>query len=143
MAQAKSLINEFCSKEYGAGSEADFSDLTRVGIAYTTITDEELEVQVEVDLVHFQIRTLVENQVVRFSEYKSLENLIEDGLTGQGFDDLVSVPDRLLDRFLGKDEVPSSNLGSSSKRNPVTATVTGFFLFYDTPSFFSLGVNLG
>lgn len=44
---------------------------------------------------------------------------------------------------IGKDEVSSSNLDSSSKRNPVTATVTGFFLFYDTPSFFSLGVNLG
>ena len=29
-------------------------------------------------------------------------------------------------RSLGKDEVPSSNLGSSSTKNPVTAMVTGF-----------------
>ena len=104
MAQAKSLINEFCSQEYGESSEADFSDRTKVGIAYTTITDEELEVQVEVDLVHFQIRTLVENQIVRFAEFKSLEDMVEHGLTGLSFDDLVSVPDRLLTHFLEEDE---------------------------------------
>lgn len=98
MEQAKNLINDFCVDEYS--SEADFSDLTRVGIAYTTITDKELEVQVEVDLAHFQIRTLVENQVVRFTEYKSLEDMVEHGLTGLSFDDLVSVPDRLLTNFL-------------------------------------------
>ena len=98
MEQAKNLINDFCVEEYS--SEADFSDLTRVGIAYTTITDKELEVQVEVDLVHFQIKTLVENQVVRFTEYKSLEDMVEHGLTGLSFDDLVSVPDRLLTHFL-------------------------------------------
>ena len=28
---------------------------------------------------------------------------------------------------VGKDEVPSSNLGSSSMKNPVTVMVTGFF----------------
>ena len=98
MEQAKNLINNFCVDEYS--SEADFSDLTRVGIAYTTITDKELEVQVEVDLVHFQIKTLVENQVVRFTEFKSLEDMVEHGLTGLSFDDLVSVPDRLLTHFL-------------------------------------------
>ena len=103
LAQAKSLINDFCNQEYGEGSETDFSDMTRVGIAYTTITDKELEVQIEVDLVHFQIKTLVENQVVRFTEYKSLEELVEHGLTGLSFDDLVSVPDRLLTPFLEED----------------------------------------
>lgn len=103
LAQAKSLINDFCNQEYGEGSEADFSDMTRVGIAYTTITDKELDVQIEVDLVHFQIKTLVENQTVRFTEYKSLEELVEHGLTGLSFDDLVSVPDRLLTPFLEED----------------------------------------
>ena len=98
MEQAKNLINDFCVDEYS--SETDFSDLTRVGIAYTTITDKELEVQVEVDLVHFQIKTLVGNQVVRFTEFKSLEDMVEHGLTGLSFDDLVSVPDRLLTHFL-------------------------------------------
>ena len=37
MEQAKNLINDFCVQEYS--SEADFSDLTSVGIGYTTITD--------------------------------------------------------------------------------------------------------
>lgn len=102
MEQAKNLINDFCVQEYS--SEADFSDLTRVGIGYTTITDKELEIQVEVDLVHFRVKTLVENQVIRFTEYKSLEELIRHELTELNFDDLISVPDRLLSPFLEEDE---------------------------------------
>ncbi len=102
MEQAKNLINDFCVHEYS--SEADFSDLTRVGIGYTTITDKELEIQVEVDLVHFQVKTLVENQVIRFTEYKSLEELIKHELTELNFEDLISVPDRLLSPFLEEDE---------------------------------------
>ena len=102
MEQAKNLINDFCVQEYS--SEADFSDLTSVGIGYTTITDKELEIQIEVDLVHFQIKTLVENQVVRFTEYKSLEELIKYELTELNFEDLISVPDRLLSPFLEEAE---------------------------------------
>ena len=32
-----------------------------------------------------------------------------------------------VERILGKDEVPGPNPGSSSRRNPVTTMVTGFF----------------
>ena len=45
--KAKELITEFCAEEYD--SEPDFSDLRKVDIAYTTITDEEVSVQVSVD----------------------------------------------------------------------------------------------
>ena len=37
---AKEFINDFCVAEYG--SPADFSDLEKVGIVYTTVTDEEI-----------------------------------------------------------------------------------------------------
>ena len=67
-------------------------------------TNKELEIQIEVDLVHFQIKTLVENQVVRFTEYKSLEELIKYELTELNFEDLISVPDRLLSPFLEEAE---------------------------------------
>ena len=45
--KAKTLIAAFCAEEYN--SEPDFSDLRKVDIAYTTITDEEVPVQVSVD----------------------------------------------------------------------------------------------
>ena len=44
----KTLIDEFCAYEYA--SQADFSDLSKVGVAYTTVGDGELSLQVNVDL---------------------------------------------------------------------------------------------
>ena len=43
--KAKDLINEFCEDEYN--EPADFSDLGNVGLAYTTITDEKIPIQVK------------------------------------------------------------------------------------------------
>ena len=36
---AKKLIEDFCAEEYNSES-VDFSDLTNIGIGYTTITDD-------------------------------------------------------------------------------------------------------
>ena len=38
--KAKELINEYCKSEFGY--DADFSDMKNIGIAYTTITEDEL-----------------------------------------------------------------------------------------------------
>ncbi len=40
MERAKGLISDFCRSEYD--SEADFSDPTKIGVAYTTVTDDEI-----------------------------------------------------------------------------------------------------
>ena len=38
-----------------------------------------------------------------------------------------------VERILGKDEVASSNLASSSTKNPRAATALGFLLFIEKP----------
>ena len=55
MERAKGLISDFCRSEYG--SEADFSDPTKIGVAYTTVTDDEIPIQVNIDLVNYRIST--------------------------------------------------------------------------------------
>lgn len=57
---AKEFINDFCEAEYG--SPADFSDLEKVGIAYTTVTDEEIPIQVNADLVHYRMERYLDGQ---------------------------------------------------------------------------------
>ena len=57
---AKEFINDFCVAEYG--SPADFSDLEKVGIAYTTVTDEEIPIQVNADLVHYRIERYLDGK---------------------------------------------------------------------------------
>lgn len=54
----KSWIDQFCSQEYG--SEADFSDIQKVSIAYTTITDDEIPVEVYVNLIEFRLDRYIE-----------------------------------------------------------------------------------
>ena len=100
--KAKWLINDYCEAEYR--EEADFSDLHNVGLAFTTLTDDELPIQVTADLVNFKITHEFNGEVFDTEQFDSIEDMIENGLTGLDFSDLVSVPDEVIDRHTGKDE---------------------------------------
>ena len=85
--KARQLVNEFCIAEYE--SEADFTDLTRVGLAYTTTGDnEENEVQVCADLVHCTMSYYIDDARVRLDEYDSLEYMIAYDLEFLDFNEL-------------------------------------------------------
>ncbi|MCM1295927.1 MAG: DEAD/DEAH box helicase family protein [Muribaculaceae bacterium] len=102
--KAKNLINAFYRDEYQQDEGADFSDLTTVGIAYTTTEDDKHEIQVAVDLVEFKINTFVDNRLVGSEEYVTLDNLIRNGLTDMSFDELVSLTDEQLAPFYQDEE---------------------------------------
>lgn len=89
MEQAKELIDQFCQEEYD--SYADFSDLEKVGIAYTTVTDEEIPIQVNVDLVNYRVERYLDGQFLERRQYESLEALIQNELTDLDFDNLTAV----------------------------------------------------
>lgn len=93
--QAKELIDQFCQEEYD--SYADFSDLEKVGIAYTTITDEEFPIQVNVDLVNYRVERYLDGQFLERRQYDSLDALIQNELTDLTFDDLISVSEEELE----------------------------------------------
>ena len=92
---AKEFINDFCEAEYG--SPADFSDLEKVSIAYTTVTDEEIPIQVNADLVHYRIERYLDGQFLERRQYESLDELIQNELAELDFDDLISVSDAELE----------------------------------------------
>ena len=100
--KAKWLINDFCEAEYR--EEADFSDLHSVGLAFTTLTDDELPIQVTADLVDFKITHEFDGEVFDTEQFDSIEDMIENGLTDLDFSDLVSVPDEVIERHTGKNE---------------------------------------
>ena len=87
--QAKELIDQFCQEEYD--SYADFSDLEKVGIAYTTVTDEEIPIQVNVDLVNYRVERYLDGQFLERRQYESLDELIQNELAELDFDQLTSV----------------------------------------------------
>lgn len=93
--KAKELINKFCLDEYG--EDADFSDMKNIDIAYTTLTDAEIPVQVSVNLVDFRIDRFIDNNHYDSRSYDSLEGLINGELYSLDFDELVYIPDEALE----------------------------------------------
>ena len=103
---AQELINHFCEAEYG--SPADFSNLETVGLAYTTVTDEEIPIQVNADLVNYRIERYLDGQFLERRQYESLEGLIQNELEGLDFDSLVSVSEEELESVRVSQENPLS-----------------------------------
>ena len=86
---AKELIDEFCAYEYA--SQADFSNLSKVSIAYTTVGDGELPLQVNVDLEGYKIERELDGKPLDVRQYASLDELIENELECLDFQELVAV----------------------------------------------------
>ena len=87
--KAKELINEYCQKEFNI-SCADFSDLKNVGVAYTTLTDYEISIQVSVDLINMKLKTWIGYDFVDGIEPERVEDITMDDLECLDFDDLIS-----------------------------------------------------
>ena len=95
--RAKGLISDFCRSEYG--SEADFSDPTKIGVAYTTVTDDEIPVQVNIDLVNFRLERYLDDEHLETRQYGSLQELISNELENLDFSDLIHVSDEDVEQY--------------------------------------------
>ena len=102
LTHAKNLIREFCQEEYD--SEPDFSDLSKIGVAYTNATDEEIPIQVNVDLVGYRVERYLGEVLIDERQYESLEDLTETELEALDFSELVSVTDEELEHYHSKAE---------------------------------------
>ena len=102
LTHAKNLIREFCQEEYD--SEPDFSDLSKIGIAYTHATDEDIPIQVNVDLVGYRVERYLGEVLIDKRQYESLEDLTETELEALDFSELVSVTDEELEHYHSKAE---------------------------------------
>lgn len=108
LAEAKRLINLYFMEEFELEEGADFSYLSDVELAYTTTEDETHEIQARANLLDFRIETLVDNTVVRSEEFSNLEDMIDRGLHGLDFNELVYLSDDELAQFQQTAEVESA-----------------------------------
>ena len=108
--QAKQLIDEFCMSEYDA--PADFDDLSRIDVAYTTVGNDGYPLQVYVDLKEYKIERELEERPLDVRQYSSLEELIENELKGMDFQELVAVTEAEIQTALAaaEEEVALSDL---------------------------------
>ena len=100
MNKAQELIAYYMDAEFGENEEYKLpDDLSEINLAYTTTEDEQHEITADLNLVDFRIQTKVDGQVVRTEQYSSLQDIVENGLDGMLFDDLVYVSDEELAPF--------------------------------------------
>ena len=126
--KAKALIDEYCRTEFEREEGADYSDLSKVNVAYTTTEDDRHEIQANVDLVGFHIETFVDNTLVRGEQYESLEDMIERALPYLSFEELTAVSEEEIARA----EIKSEPLTPSFVK-PKRTRVQTFDLHPDIP----------
>ena len=95
--RAKGLISDFCQSEYG--SEADFSDPAKIGVAYTTVTDDEIPIQANIDLVNFRLERYLNDEHLETRQYSSLQELVSNELESLDFSDLIHVSDEDIAQY--------------------------------------------
>ena len=84
---AKQLINDYCIEEFD--TMADFSNLSDVGLAYSTTEDDEHEIQVSADLNTYCIIYAVDGETVHSVSFDNLHEL-NDHFASLYFDAMIS-----------------------------------------------------
>ena len=84
---AKQLINDYCIEEFD--TMADFSNLSDVGLAYSTTEDDEHEIQVSADLNTYCINYAVDGETVHSVSIDNLHEL-NDHFASLYFDAMIS-----------------------------------------------------
>ncbi len=103
--RAKELIDEYCLEEFSEG--ADFTDLTTIGVAFTTLTDDEIPIQAYVDLVGFKLERYLGETLIDVRQYDSLEALIAGELEDLSFNDLTYASDEQIAAVLAQEAEPA------------------------------------
>lgn len=114
MREAQKHINDYCLAEFK--NTADFSDLKCVGLAHTTVYNEELfeengfpelskafELQVCADLVRYELITYIDGDEVCSKNYSSLREMNEKELENLCWDNLIDLDDNSWNEVLNRE----------------------------------------
>lgn len=105
--KAKEVIKEFCENEYGEDYEededvnVDFSNLSKVDIAYSITEDGKYNIQTSVDLINNSIVKYLDNNIYEKKKFSSLKDLTKE-IGNTTFSELVSID---LDEETEEDEL--------------------------------------
>ena len=100
--EAKTIINQFCESEYG--SPASFDKLDEIGVGFTTLTDEEIPIQIYVNLLDCSLDRYLSNSLLESRKYDTLQELIDHELKKLYFADLIDVTDEQIAQIQKQEE---------------------------------------
>ena len=97
MFRAKELIDKYCVSEFGV--HADFSDLRKIGVAYTTTENGEHEIQVYANLMDHRTEVYLDGENIANQKAESLGDYVKSQLPNLDFNELVEIPDWVIEEF--------------------------------------------
>ena len=127
MEKAMRLISDFCKHEYGQAS--DFENMRQIGIGHTNITDAEIPIQINVNLVDFTLDRYIEGILVDQRKYDSLPELIEQELEVLDFEDLIYFTDEQLAKahIYQRDSIQMGSFLQDDERIEVKQYPNGYY----------------
>ncbi|MCD8198531.1 MAG: SNF2-related protein [Lachnospiraceae bacterium] len=106
--RAKELLDEYCMEEFG--EPVDLSDMSRIGIGYTTITDEDIPIEASVNLEDFKLERYLNGVLFDTRQYGSLEELVSKELEYLDFDKLMDATDDEIEEVMAQTSEASEEL---------------------------------
>lgn len=94
--EAKARINEYSHREFH--DDADFSDLWKVPLAYTTHEDTEVEVSAYADLEDKRIVTMYGDKVAAEQSFKNSDDMIS-ALGNLDFSELTAISEETVQQL--------------------------------------------
>ena len=105
--RAKEYIREYLIREFDE-REDHFTDLNQIELAFTTVSDEDIPVQAEVDLVGYKLKKYLRYVLIETIQFQSLKEMNDKLLCGLNFGDLTEVTDEQIEQYLqeSRKEIP-------------------------------------
>ncbi|MCD8225401.1 MAG: SNF2-related protein [Clostridiales bacterium] len=106
--RAKELLDEYYMEEFSV--PADLSDMSRIGIGYTTITDEDIPIEASVNLEDFKLERYLNGVLFDTRQYGSQEELVSKELEYLDFDKLMDATDDEIEEVMAQTSEASEEL---------------------------------
>ena len=96
--RAKDHIREYLIREFDE-REDHFENLSKIELAYTTVSDADIPVQTEVDLEKYELRMYLRDVLVETIRYNTLKEMNDNLLCGLDFGGLTEVTDDQIEQY--------------------------------------------
>ncbi|MCD7817687.1 MAG: DEAD/DEAH box helicase family protein, partial [Lachnospiraceae bacterium] len=116
--RAKELLDEYCMEEFS--EPADLSDMSRIGIGFTTITDEEIPIEASVNLEDFKLERYLNGVLFDTRQYGSLEELVSKELEYLDFEKLMDATDDEIEEVMAQTSEASEELTEDTLKQEET-----------------------
>ncbi len=96
---ARDIIDEYCDAEFDV--PATYGDRSKIALAYTTTEDNRHEIQAYANLVDYRIEIYLDDRIATYRSFESLNDMVDNGLCALDFDELVYIPEWVIENFEG------------------------------------------